>query len=613
VYHEGIQPIVHDYPQRHARSVCSVVSCLAAWFLSGCFSVSYSTSTTRTEIERSSDLETACRDDGQCTDTFSPGTMFEKPGGRCRSRDRVEWWRNGHSSLVCPATLKMVNDRARSRELDGASGAVFSPDGTFLYVSSMFEDTITVFRREPGSTSLRFAAVYRDHFDIPSGLDGAHWLAMSPDGRFLYVGSKEVEGVAICERDARSGALRFVARLTKKSDRTDLPLFLQASLSGNGKILYAPSGDSVFVFRRDEATGLLTHTGTISGFLSPETTTDHAQELRCLVASADGRQIYVGTRFPATVVAIEIAEDGGSRIIGVEHGRFSPRGTMIDVVSTSEDGAYVYAIDDTNGAVDIFRRDAGTGALAFEDAVKGPQLTDSTYSIREGKGGRELYIAVNNGLITFRRDPATGKLAPFAFHVIGADGEAFQSTIAVAPEGTLYLAMAEQREITIFKPNGPSGEYLASETLLGRSSVSIPCASLAKAAPDLIAAATTALDEASAARLKSRPQAYGIYGGRLIEVFRNDAGKLATLVSLATLADGAGANNLLRALTEQLRTAALGKSWLEVELESAGTAYYMEVFHRDRSLAARFLREWPDYHFPSEVVPRLPPECRSSR
>src|SRR5688572_28219715 len=117
----------------------------------------------------------------------SPGDLAQKPGAA--------------------GCVSMFGFCDRGAALEGAAAIAVSPDGTSAYVASSSDDAVAVFDRgadgtlvqEPGAAgciSESGAGRCRDG----TALDGATSVAVSPDGRSVYVTSFGSDAVAVFDR-----------------------------------------------------------------------------------------------------------------------------------------------------------------------------------------------------------------------------------------------------------------------------------------------------------------------------------------------------------------------------------------------------------------------------
>jgi len=99
--------------------------------------------------------------------------------------------------------------------LDGASGVAVSPDGRSVYVTAVNDDAVVRFDRAADG-AIAPAGCFEDAglggcgagpaADVP-GLNGARGIAVSPDGGSVYVGSSTVDAAIVRFNRAPSGAL----------------------------------------------------------------------------------------------------------------------------------------------------------------------------------------------------------------------------------------------------------------------------------------------------------------------------------------------------------------------------------------------------------------------
>lgn len=251
--------------------------------------------------------------------------------------------------------------------LAGAKVAI-SPDGKNVYAISNFDDSIATFDRNTNSGSLSFGGCITGDSSLGpcsklgggraqpgasgSPLQAPRDLALSPDGKSLYVAASEAHSVTVFDRDPGSGDLSFASCQTGDASVTGCTAVPGATdpdfsgLDGAAAVAVNPTGGSVYVagsfddaitsFTR-AADGSLTHTGCVSGDSG--------------AGPGDGSPVC--TLIPS------------HQPNGTASGLNDPIGLAV-----SPDGQSVYAIASDDSAVTGFSSGAG-GALAFQNCVTG--------------------------------------------------------------------------------------------------------------------------------------------------------------------------------------------------------------------------------------------------
>ncbi len=123
-------------------------------------------------------------------------------------------------------------------EMACARGVVVSPDGNDVYVAAESDDSLVGFDRDPGTGALTFAGFKGDGLDGVTGLNGARDVAISPDGKSVYVASLVSDSVASFSR-AANGAIDFVESDSDGVNGVD-------GLNGSNGVAVAANGAQVY-------------------------------------------------------------------------------------------------------------------------------------------------------------------------------------------------------------------------------------------------------------------------------------------------------------------------------------------------------------------------------
>ena len=139
-------------------------------------------------------------------------------------------------------------------DVDGlfaANSVTVSPEGTHLYAASLGDDAVAVFSRNTTTGTLTFVEVHKDGVGVVDGLDGAYSITVGPDGKHIYVAATNDDTVAVFSRNTTTGALTFVEFQRDEDGSVDgLDAARSVAVSPDGKHLYVAgqTDDAVAVF-----------------------------------------------------------------------------------------------------------------------------------------------------------------------------------------------------------------------------------------------------------------------------------------------------------------------------------------------------------------------------
>jgi 6-phosphogluconolactonase (cycloisomerase 2 family) len=297
--------------------------------------------------------------------------------------------------------------------LAGARSVAVSPDGKNVYAAGSTDNAVAVFSVDPATGMLGFRQVLKDGVNNISGIGGVAALTVSPDGWHVYAAGSTADALAVFRRNTSSGALSFVQVLRDGQGGVDgLDGAAAVTVSPDGKSVYAAGeqDDAVAVFRRSPYSGMLTFA--------------------------------------------QVLKDGGAGGEGLDGAA---------AVGVSPDGRHVYAAAGLDNALTVFRRDAATGKLTFEQTiVSGPGVSDALLgasAVAVSPTGSYLYAAApqSNAVSLFRRDATTGLLTfvHAVKHGATPDGLAGVRALGVTADGEhLYGAGAVDNNLAVLStPN----------------------------------------------------------------------------------------------------------------------------------------------------------------
>ena len=296
--------------------------------------------------------------------------------------------------------------------LDGAIATVVSPGGKNAYLASFEDDSITVFDRDTdGSLNKQECFTNLGSTECAStggateGLDAPSDVAVSPDGKSVYVAASDSNSITYFAR-ASTGALTpqgciedFSSNQLCEDTGGNAP-----GLEGAGAVAVSPDGQNVYVasFLSDAiavfdraSNGTLTalpciqNTGRDGCTTEGGTTIDGLDGAYDVAVSGDGESVYVVSNVSDTILVFDRANDGTLTPAGCidDDGSFDTcpvQAPALDgprAVTVSPDDNQVYVASFIDDAVVTFDR-AGDGSLAFAGCVQNTGGTDCT-----GSGG----------------------------------------------------------------------------------------------------------------------------------------------------------------------------------------------------------------------------------
>jgi 6-phosphogluconolactonase (cycloisomerase 2 family) len=395
----------------------------------------------------------------------------------------------GDKFLDACTQIPGATSNAPEAPISQPTATALSPDGRFLYVVSgdFHGSVIARFARDPLSGALTYLDCLTGDEEagpagpggcalIPSatregygsGLYEPSGVAITADGRHLYVTAAGDGSVASFGRDPASGALSFVeclssnpkasgcARATGGGGRPIFSGIATPLISSDGRYLYATAAEAetVGVFALG-AGGKL-------------------RLASCLSRRDDARPCRPGSRPTGPVAAL--SNPGG--------------------LAASPDGRFLYA-SSTYGTLVTLRRDRGSGALSASSCVSSDRadarrcaLTPATPRRSRGthhaalltgartpllRGRAEALVPVRtvDGILRFRRDPRSGALSYrgcFSAQLIlsgrrgpcaslpgatrkGPDSGFYKLTALLpAPGGLVYAAASGDATVSLLRP-----------------------------------------------------------------------------------------------------------------------------------------------------------------
>ncbi|MFC1652087.1 ankyrin repeat domain-containing protein [Planctomycetota bacterium] len=352
---------------------------------------------------------------------------------------------------------------------------------------------------------------YIDHL-TSDDLSSVTSIEISSDGRYAYAAAYNVGTLAVFKRNVKTGYIERIQTISRDTE-ADIYGAVAARLSPCGRYLVCTSvrTNTVFLFERDEATGLLKVLDKVK--VNTEGTQGLVR-LADVAISPDSRFAYVAADDSAEIIVYRLTEDGKLALIESQKGEDKCL-DGVRSVAVSPDGSYMYTTSCWGNALSVFERDSTTGSTSLVQVIRDEEgnvhglagafyvmcSTDGKFvytssgrwngdsaicvfkrgsdgklsliqELRDGQdgltgfvGGNELRISPDeqhlyglgtrsNSVVAFRRNAETGQLTYLqTFYnslVAGCDGSA--SGIGISQDGEyIYVAGEFDSSILILK------------------------------------------------------------------------------------------------------------------------------------------------------------------
>ncbi len=324
-----------------------------------------------------------------------PGTLTQLPGARGCLVDRTAPAKGCGTARALEGPGPFMGSRA----------IAISGDGKNVYVASSRSNAVAVFRRNPKTGALgqpsgaSGCVAAKGAFECGKavGLNGPNSVAISANGRNVYVTSRGSNTITAFQRNRSTGALRQLPGAAGCISGVPLPGCATGTallgpdvvvISPDGKNVYVGSffGNAVAVFDRDPSSGALTQPAGSAGCIAVATS-GCATGLALgapegMAISGDGKSVYVATALSSAAVVLvrdpstgtlAQATDGTGCIVDVALTGCTTgvelNGANAVAVSPDDDDAYVTSL--FSNSVTSFTRSASSGNLAQKEGTTG--------------------------------------------------------------------------------------------------------------------------------------------------------------------------------------------------------------------------------------------------
>jgi 6-phosphogluconolactonase (cycloisomerase 2 family) len=309
--------------------------------------------------------------------------------------------------------------------LAGTDDVAISRDGKHVYVTGGGDNGLSVFKRNQRTQRLSFVQDLADGVNGVDGLGGAEDVAVSPDGRFVYATGYSDDALAIFKRNSRSGKLRFDTakfNLAGDNDRMD----------GPAGIAVSPDNSFVYVSAQEAVSESIT-------WFERTRRGKH----RFVANLGNGQRGVVNMPEPW---GMDMTRDGG----------------LMYVASNADDAA-----TPGSGAIVAFTRNARTGNLRFLQSIADTDDAESRLAYAfvpdVSPDDRHLYVAAtdDDAIVAFKIR-RSGRLRQIQAKVDGGSGGELLNDpydVAVTPDGrSVYAVGYSDDGVVAFNRNPRTGK-----------------------------------------------------------------------------------------------------------------------------------------------------------
>ncbi|MDX6698496.1 MAG: hypothetical protein QOE65_1893 [Solirubrobacteraceae bacterium] len=295
--------------------------------------------------------------------------------------------------------------------LGGARGVAVSPDGKNVYVASQTADAIVGYGRAADGTLVYGGCIKDTAAPVgcatsTEGLNGAHFVAVSPDGTSVYVSGGDDGAVALFDRDTGTGVLTPAGCWRDTASAASCGTNVADGLRGSEGIAVSPDDKNLYVAGQTDSTvATFSRTPGATALSSPSCLENSGSPANCttntsgmlfpreLTVAPDGKGVYMAAANTGIAAFLRNTSTGALTGAGTATGVNLPVG-----VTVSPDNAYVYAGAVNGRMVRTYSRDPTTAVLTVGDCAKDPSnVSDTCSTVAEGLYGAEGVVASHDG------------------------------------------------------------------------------------------------------------------------------------------------------------------------------------------------------------------------
>ena len=339
--------------------------------------------------------------------------------------------------------------------LDAVQALAVSDDGRSVYATGFVDDVIVRFKRARNGKLTPKDCIQDEDSVVDTcprqvkGLDGPNAVAISDDGKSVYVAGGFDDAIVRFKRNTRNGKLTpkdciddndtGADDCAQETDGLDSPNAVVVSDDGKSVYVASFNDDAIVRFKRNTRTGKLTPRDCVEDDDgAPDDCAEEANGLNGVTSvglSEDGKSVYAGSFFEDTILRLKRNRRNGKLTpkdcvedndTGVEDCAQEADGLEgVQALAVSDDGKSVYTVSSADSAIVRFKRNRRTGKLTPKDCVDDndtgaddcAQETDGldvAAAVAVSADGKSVYAGsfMDDAIVRFKRNRRNGKLTP---------------------------------------------------------------------------------------------------------------------------------------------------------------------------------------------------------
>ncbi len=393
--------------------------------------------------------------------------------------------------------------------LNYASGIAISPDDAHVYVTGFADDAVAVFSRNTSTGELSFLERQKDGFGGITGLDGPGEIAVGPNGDYVYVLGMHDNSLVVFERNLTNGRLVFQSDTLALMTNTFCEDILLRFSEGPRNLAVTPGGKVLVGFfdcNRDKSTYGINIFGqfmpSISGGLVARLDEQFilkGNEASDIAISPNGQWVYVASSGTHSILCYEydpspdlpkeshlslikeqtIPTLGLQNVISLS---VSPNDGRLFAAGTGEDTVTSFQINTTDGSIDDIKvLQNGVGSVEGLTNVNYVLTTSDNRHVYATSPTDDAMVALDSGIPT---GSSFSYIAGFG-NAGGIEGLNGANAVAVSPDGKHVYATAENdNALVLLSRNRFTGAMTHLETYDASTITGLNGASAVTVSPD---------------------------------------------------------------------------------------------------------------------------------